>query len=51
MAVIYEEIELIEPSENQTNERNSFETNYYKLVGSIKTYIEAETASTTQEVD
>jgi len=39
-----EEIELLDPSENQFNERESFENNYYTLVGSIKTYIEAETS-------
>lgn len=43
-----EEIELLDPSENQFNERESF---YYKLVGSIKTYIEAETTSITQDFE
>lgn len=46
-----EEIELLDPSENQSNERESFENNYYKLEGSIKTYIEAETTSITQDVE
>lgn len=46
-----EEIELLEPSEYQTNERDTFEHNYYKLVGCINTYIELETTSTTQEVE
>lgn len=48
---LQEEIELIEPSENQINERDTFENNYYQLVGSIKNYIEGETTSTIQEVD
>lgn len=47
---IQEEIELIDPSVGQFHERASFENNYYKLVGSIKIYIEAETISTTQDV-
>lgn len=44
-----EEIELLDPSENQFNERESFENNYYRLVGNIKAYIESETISTPQD--
>lgn len=44
-----EEIELLDPSENQFIERESFENNYYRLVGNIKAYIESETISTPQD--
>lgn len=46
-----EEIELIDPSETQAKERDNFEHNYYTLVSSIKSFIEAETTVTTQEVE
>lgn len=42
-------IELIDPSENKSNERGSFEDNFYKFVGSINTYIENEFTPTIQE--
>lgn len=46
-----EEIELINPWEIQAKEKDNFEYNYYTLVSSIKSFIEAETTATTQEVE
>lgn len=46
-----EEIELLDPTENQFNERDIIEDNYYELVVSIKKYIEGETTLTIQEVE
>lgn len=41
---IQEEIELIDPLVGQFHEGASFENNYYKLVCSIKTYIDVNRA-------